>query len=48
MYYLIWLSPIQIRKEGGGGGSGPHFQEKQPQVLDFRHATPLPKLLLKG
>ena len=19
MYYLIWLSPIQIKKEGGGG-----------------------------
>ena len=39
MHYLIWLSPIQIRKEGEG--SGPHFREKQPQVLDFRRATPL-------
>ena len=25
----------------GEEGLGTHFQEKQPQVLDFRHATPL-------
>src|ERR1700730_16131452 len=44
VHYFLWLSPIQIRKEGGGGGRGgrgPHFREKQPQVSDFRRATPL-------
>ena len=36
MHYLIWSPPIRIRKEGRA-----HFQEKQPQVLDFRYATPV-------
>jgi hypothetical protein len=29
------------RGRGRGRGRGTHFQEKQPQVSDFRHATPL-------
>ena len=29
------------KRGGGGGGLGPHFREKQPQVSDFRRATPL-------
>ena len=37
MHYLIWSPPIRIRKEGRGLST--HFQEKQPQVLDFRYAT---------
>ena len=42
VHYLVWSPPIQIWKERRGReGLGTHFQEKQPQVLDFRHATPL-------
>ena len=40
--YYIWVDPYPNEEGGGGGGLEPHFQEKQPQVLDFRCATPLP------
>jgi len=39
VHYLVWSPLSKLGRRGGGLGT--HFQEKQPQVLDFRHTTPL-------
>ena len=44
----IKTSPVQIRQEGGRGGINYCFHKNQPQVWDFRPASPLSWLNEQG